>query len=305
MSGLQYMKGVRTRFYNKLLKEIQNVKEILNTDLSDLFDVDEYKQLRQRVLEAKLSINLYNDKLMMQSEKLSQAIDDSDIIEEASTLYHKLQIFEDTLQESKETEHNKIEKKERALSLAVVTEEMKTMFEAQMELQRVLVESKRVKKDTVKLPKIDIPSFNGNKLYWIEFWDSFENSVHKNDSLSDVDTFNYLKSKLTGDSRNAIIGLTLSNTNYSVAIEILHKRFGNRQETIDSHYKALMDMNPARNSLENLRQFIDKVEKHLRCLEVLSQDTNQDIFVSMIRRKLPNDGLLQIEIMKGAGKSGQ
>lgn len=168
MSGLQYLKGVRTRFYNKLLEEIQNVKEILNTDLSDLFDVDEYKQLRQRVLEAKLSINLYNDKLMMQSEKLSQAIDDkdsefidiiikndSDIIEEASTLYHKLQIFEDTLQESKETEHNKIEEKERALSLAVVTEEMKKMFEAQMELQRDLVESKRVKKDTVKLPKID------------------------------------------------------------------------------------------------------------------------------------------------------
>lgn len=287
MPELQYLKGVRTRFSNKLLEEIKHGQEILNTDLSDLFGNEDYKQLRRRVVEAKLNINLYNEKLTMQSEKIAQAIEDEDsafihtmieedscVLEKANTVYHKLQILEDRLKEMDETEQKAMKELQFASPLTVVTEEMKKMFEAQMELQKELVETKQHKKESVKLPKIDIPSFNGNKLYWIEFWDSFENAVHRNDHLSEIDKFNYLKSKLTGEARNAIVGLSLSSKNYSVAIELLHKRFGNKQETIDLHYKALMDMNPAKNSVENLRQFIDKAEKHLRCLEVLSQDTN-------------------------------
>ena len=43
------------------------------------------------------------------------------------------------------------------------------------------------------LPKLDIVSFNGNKLYWYEFWDSFESSVHYNKRLSNIEKFNYLK----------------------------------------------------------------------------------------------------------------
>ncbi|XP_053406660.1 uncharacterized protein LOC128559357 [Mercenaria mercenaria] len=179
---------------------------------------------------------------------------------------------------------------------------MRKMFAAQMDLQKELVQNKQLKKETVKLPKIDIPSFNGNKLYWIEFWDSFESAVHNNDRLSEVDKFNYLKSKLTGEAKHTITGLSLSNKNYEIAIQTLHKRFGDRQETIDLHYKALIDIFPVRNSVESLRQFMDKTEKHLRCLEVLNQDTNQEVFVSMLRRKLPNDVLLQMEIMKGVDK---
>ncbi|CAG2209870.1 unnamed protein product [Mytilus edulis] len=41
-------------------------------------------------------------------------------------------------------------------------------------------------------------------------------------------------------------------------------------------------------------------ERHIRSLEVLKQDVNQDVFVSIIRSKLPEDVLLQLEIQKGA-----
>lgn len=111
----------------------------------------------------------------MQSEKIAQAIedkdsmftetmieDDSSVLEKASTVYHKLQIFEEMLKEHDESQHNTTTDQQFASPLAVVTEETRKMFEAQM---KELVESKRPKKDTVKLPKTDIPSFNGNKLY--------------------------------------------------------------------------------------------------------------------------------------------
>lgn len=40
--------------------------------------------------------------------------------------------------------------------------------------------------------------------------------------------------------------------------------------------------------------------KHLRSLEVLGEDTNQDVSISMVRDKLLEDVLLQAEFLKGA-----
>ena len=131
------------------------------------------------------------------------------------------------------------------------------------------------------------------------FWQSFESAVHKNETLSDIDKFNYLKSKLDGEASRAIAGLALSNENYSVAIQILKERFGNRQDIIDLHYNKLINLKQANDTVKSLRKFHDTVLKHLRSLEVLGQDINQEIFVSMIKLKLPSDVIRHLEIQKG------
>ena len=59
-------------------------------------------------------------------------------------------------------------------------------------------------------------SFSGNKLKWTEFCDSFETAVRNNDKLSIIKKFNYLKSNVSGESRSAILELTLSYDNYVV-----------------------------------------------------------------------------------------
>ena len=64
--------------------------------------------------------------------------------------------------------------------------------------------------------------------------------------------------------------------------------------------KVLMNLVPARNTTESLRSFMDNTECHLRSLEVLKENLDQHVFVSMIRSKLPSDVLLQQEILKGA-----
>ena len=65
-----------------------------------------------------------------------------------------------------------------------------------------------IKKREVKLPKIELKSFDGDILNWQTFWDQFESSVHSNISLSDVDKFSYLKSLLEGPAEDCISGLT-------------------------------------------------------------------------------------------------
>ena len=45
---------------------------------------------------------------------------------------------------------------------------------------------------SMRLPKLNLPNFDGNILKWPEFWDVFESSVDKQ-NISDVAKFNYLE----------------------------------------------------------------------------------------------------------------
>ena len=92
----------------------------------------------------------------------------------------------------------------------------------------------------------------------------------------------------------------MSNENYKVAVALLKERFGDIQSVINSHYVELVNLPTAINSPKGLRLLYDQIEQHLRSLEVLKQDINQEVFVSIITGKLPKDVLLQLEIQKGA-----
>ena len=109
-----------------------------------------------------------------------------------------------------------------------------------------------------------------------------------------------MRGKVFGEAERSISGLTLSDANYDIAIGILEERFGNVQEVVDLHYNQLINLQPATNKTSSLRILLDTVDRHLRSLEVLKQNINQDVFVSMLRAKLPEDVLLQLEIQHGA-----
>ena len=86
-----------------------------------------------------------------------------------------------------------------------------------------------------KLPKLQLPKFNGRVTEWNSFWDSFNSAIHSNPSISNVNKFNYLQSLLEGSASRAIKGLTLTSANYDNAISILQERYGKTQQTIAAH----------------------------------------------------------------------
>ena len=73
----------------------------------------------------------------------------------------------------------------------------------------------------VKLPKLDVPVFNGNILNWRNFWEQFSVSVHDRPSLSDSEKLVYLQQALKGGSAKGTIGLSRSSDNYKEAIACL------------------------------------------------------------------------------------
>ena len=89
--------------------------------------------------------------------------------------------------------------------------------------------------NSVKLPKLEIPSFSGEKLKCAEFWDSFEAAVHLNTSLSEVE-------ELSGEAQNSVSGTQLWNENYQVAVELLKEKYGDKQAVVTSHYTELIKL---------------------------------------------------------------
>ena len=77
----------------------------------------------------------------------------------------------------------------------------------------------------VKLPKLTLKSFDGDIT---AFWDSFKAGIHDNPTLSDIDTFNYLRGLLQRIALDSISGLSLTAANYREAITIRGFETSNR-----------------------------------------------------------------------------
>ena len=142
----------------------------------------------------------------------------------------------------------------------------------------------------VKLPKLVLPQFTGNRLKFQEFWDIFNSSVNSNPDLSRVDKFNYLHSCLSHDAKQCIAGLSITESNYEVAVELLTKRFGGREERKRDHMKQLYNMSCSSNTVKSLRAFYDEINANRLGLQNLgtSPDEYESFLVPVLLSKLPD-----------------
>ncbi|XP_065885751.1 serine-rich adhesin for platelets-like [Dysidea avara] len=142
-----------------------------------------------------------------------------------------------------------------------------------------------------RLPKLTLPTFSGNPLHWLTFWDSFQAAIHLNPNLSAVQKFNYLKAQVDGDAAKTIEGFPLSDQNYLHAVTILQDRFGQTHKLVAAHMQALLEVASPSNTLTSLRTFHDVINSHSRGLSPLgkSEDTYGDLLVPIILNKLPKE----------------
>ena len=142
-----------------------------------------------------------------------------------------------------------------------------------------------------KLPKLSLPNFSGNPLEYQGFWDSFNAAVHENTRLEEIMKFNYLKSVLRGSALSSISGLSLTSENYEQAVDILKKRYGNKQLLISSHMDKLLSISPVTsvNDIGKIRNVYDEIEVHVRNLNSLQIDTKQygPVLISVVMSKVP------------------
>ena len=189
------MKGVRTRYVNDLKEQINEGSVILNTEVFS----SKYEKVIERIDHPVDALTERCHEVERQSEKVISEIKDgddpyideilngdADVLFTANTMITKLRKFEIELKD--------VMKKKRVINDATKPDESKSdmqkLIEMQLEFQKDFLRSNKPGplpvQSSVKLPKLEICSFNGDKLKWVEVWQSFESSVHKNDRLSDI-----------------------------------------------------------------------------------------------------------------------
>ncbi|KAL5475814.1 hypothetical protein EMCRGX_G025680 [Ephydatia muelleri] len=128
-------------------------------------------------------------------------------------------------------------------NVTAVVDDIETPSDTNSSTSTVPVVATRSTRETrIRLPKLELKRFNGELTNWMAFWDSFEAAIHHNDELSSVDKFNYLNTLLEDSAAAAVAGLTLTSANYGEAVDILKKRFGNKQMIIAKHMDILMNL---------------------------------------------------------------
>lgn len=116
----------------------------------------------------------------------------------------------------------------------------------------------------VKLPVLSLPKFNGNYDEWLSFRDRFKSCINNDESLSDIDKFQYLQSCLSGEPYDTIKYLTLSEDNYSIAWKKLEDRYEDKRLLVQSHISALFNLsNMNKNSATSIKKLIDTVTTNL------------------------------------------
>jgi len=168
------------------------------------------------------------------------------------------------IENSVNQELEKIEEYINRIQSAVATAE--TLIER--ELERTPLERD---KDSacIRLPKITLPKFSGNVLEYVEFHEGFETAINKS-NLSGVEKFAYLKGQLSGEALSTIAGLSLTNGNYTVAMELLNERYGDKNTLIRAHVRELLSLESVPNNQSvKFRAFLDKIQVQTRSLETL------------------------------------
>ncbi|XP_040072475.1 uncharacterized protein LOC120844659 [Ixodes scapularis] len=149
----------------------------------------------------------------------------------------------------------------------------------------------------VKLPRLELPKYNGDLEDWQTFWDQFQSSIDHNPTLSPVDKLKYLKIYLVGKADAAVKRIPVTSDNYSVAIELLKRRFGQPTVIVNNHLSHLMDTKPIRSSedTEGLRKLNDDVVTRIRSLQSLGVDVHSYgvLLHTVLQRALPSDLLLR------------
>ncbi|CAC5413043.1 unnamed protein product [Mytilus coruscus] len=268
--------------------ELGKSEELLTREVSD-FDLE--SQIR-KVNKSYRRLDEFGPKFEETLERLSLTLETAKAEEDLKTFQKESELYFNIITEvtSREEElkliDNFLQEKYKNLSKPEPDSKIEQLIEIQMQMmQQMQLQNAKPQHDeqnqaAVKLPKVEIMGYNGDK--------------QKN--------FGTNLNKLHGTAQSAISGLQLSNENYDVAIDILKDRFGDIQNAVNAHYVELINLSCASNRTSELRFLFDKIERNLRSLEALNQNIDQDDLFSMITTKLPGAVLVQLEIQKGSNK---
>lgn len=161
----------------------------------------------------------------------------------------------------------------------------------------------QVKPSNIKLPKISIPIFNGDISNWPRFFGLYSSLIHKNNSLSNSEKFQYLLTYLDKEPLLLIKNIPVNDENYTIAFDHLYKRFQNTSILATHYWDKITDAPKlTTESPRALRQLIDTFNDNISALKNLKYPTEYWDFILFrtLLRKLDSETIKRFELQHGS-----
>lgn len=156
--------------------------------------------------------------------------------------------------------------------------------------------SKQLKHSALKLPKMALPVFDGDRRKWLSFWDVFKSEVHDVKDISKVTKFNFLKGQLSEQVKMRVEGIMATEDNYDLLVDTLQDNYGYKTAIKNAHCVALVTMVKPQHTASALRTFYDNLMSDMRSLATLDLPTTRygDFYVPILLEKLPEKLLTNV-----------
>ena len=144
----------------------------------------------------------------------------------------------------------------------------------------------------VKLPKLDVPTFDGNILHWKQFWEQFCVSVHNRNTLTDAEKLVYLQHALkAGSAKSTIEGLSRSGEHYVEVVGCLKTRYHRPRLIHQTHVRLILEAPPLKDGTGREHEV---VTQHLLCaLKSMDHDPSGPFITSVLELKLDTTTLFE------------
>ncbi|XP_065091192.1 uncharacterized protein LOC135712154 [Ochlerotatus camptorhynchus] len=124
----------------------------------------------------------------------------------------------------------------------------------------------------LRLPKVDLPKFDGDFSRWLSFRDTFTSMVHSNADIPTVAKLQYLLQSLEGEAHKPFESIDIVADNYALTWDALLKRYDNKRYLKRQLFRALYDLSPLKKeSPQELHDLIDDYQRHVKALAKLNE----------------------------------
>ncbi|UYV62972.1 hypothetical protein LAZ67_2002685 [Cordylochernes scorpioides] len=188
----------------------------------------------------------------------------------------------------------KSKKRER---LQMIDEEMRVC------LSQAFMGKKHLKKKVnlhVKMPKLELPTFDGGLESWLSFKDLFYSAIGSNSQIPEIEKLQYLKGQLRGEALRLVNAFPITADNYVEVWQTLLTRYDNPKDLIFTQIdNALRLPKLADDNHKSMFKLLDSCNEIVRTVKVLGYqiDSLSDVFfVEIIQDKLDKTTRKQWEL---------
>ncbi len=134
----------------------------------------------------------------------------------------------------------------------------------------------------IKIPKLELPKFDGNSSHWPVFWERFSTAIDQNPGLSDKEKLAYLRGAMKDELASQTVSpATGSVHTYSTILTLLKEEYENNREIHRKHIKGLLEAKNYGYTYEDFAHLKALWEKHLTGLKSTGQYDTDYIFTSV------------------------